>query len=161
MLNYGAYAQLYFDKDPESLANAELDDTEKLLGDVTITAPDTEFDLPDGVIYEGATLSLKSETTLSLYFKSSKTLTFSVDGKTVETANSSGYQVARIRGIPAKELKDSFTLSVTVGESGGSVTYSPMNYCYNTLNGDTEDENLINVIKALCLYSQAADSYFD
>ena len=53
------------------------------------------------------------------------------------------------------------TLSVTAGESGGSVTYSPMNYCYNTLNGDTEDENLINVIKALCLYAQAADSYFD
>ena len=161
MLNYGAYAQLYFDKNPETLANADLDDAEKLLGDITITAPDTVFDLPDGVTYAGATLSLKSETSLSLYFKSSKTLTFSVDGKTVETAKSGGYQIARIRGISAKELKNSFTLSVTAGESSGSVTYSPMNYCYNTLNGDTEDENLINVTKALYQYAQAADSYFD
>ena len=154
-------AQLYFDKNPETLANADLDDAEKLLGDITITAPDTVFDLPDGVTYAGATLSLKSETSLSLYFKSSKTLTFSVDGKTVETAKSGGYQIARIRGISAKELKNSFTLSVTAGESSGSVTYSPMNYCYNTLNGDTEDENLINVTKALYQYAQAADSYFD
>lgn len=161
MLNYGAYAQLYFDKNPETLANAKLDEAEKLLGDVTITAPDTVFDLPDGVTYGGSTLSLKSETTLSLYFKSSKTLTFSVDGKTVETTKSGGYQVARIRGIPAKELQNSFTLSVTAVESSGSVTYSPMNYCYNMLNGDTEDENLINVIKALYLYALAADSYFD
>ena len=125
-------SELYFDKNPETLANADLDDAEKLLGDITITAPDTVFDLSAGVTYAGATLSLKSETSLSLYFKSSKTLTFSVDGKTVETAKSGGYQIARIRGISAKELKNSFTLSVTAGESSGSVTYSPMNYCYNT-----------------------------
>lgn len=38
-----------------------------------------------------------------------------------------GYQVARIRDIPAMELQDSFTLTVTAGDQNGTVTYSPMN----------------------------------
>ena len=41
----------------------------------------------------------------------------------------------------------------------GSLTYSPMNYCYNVLGGTT-DETLINVVKALYLYAEAADAYF-
>ena len=47
-------------------------------------------------IEKGATLSLKSETTLSLYFTSSEKLTFSMDGKTVETANNGGTQDGKL-----------------------------------------------------------------
>ncbi|MBQ2212144.1 MAG: hypothetical protein II410_04560, partial [Ruminococcus sp.] len=129
MLNYGAYAQIYFDKNPGTLANEIMDETEKELGDVTITAPETAFDLPAGVTFEGATLSLKSETTLSIYFKSNTTLTFSCGDYTVETAASGGYQIARIRGIKAKHIGDTFNLTV----NGGTVTYSPLNYCKNVL----------------------------
>ena len=82
------------------------------------------------------------------------------DGKKVETASGGGYHVARIRGIPAKELQNSFTLDLTAGTAGGSVTYSPMNYCYKVLTGGTESESLINAVKALYLYSQAAKRYF-
>ena len=160
MLNYGAYAQIYFDKNTDVPANSGLEAADKELGEVNITAPDTDFELPEGVTFEGASLSLRSETTLSLYFKSSKALTFSVDGKTVETASGGGYHVARIRGIPAKELQNSFTLDLTAGTAGGSATYSPMNYCYKVLTGGTESESLINAVKALYLYSQAAKRYF-
>ena len=160
MLNYGAYAQIYFDRNTDALANSVLPEADKELGDVNITAPDKEFNLPEGVSFEGATLSLKSETTLSLYFKSSSTLTFSVNGKTVETASSGGYQIARIRGIAAKELKNRVKLNLTAGTMNGSVTYSPMNYCYSALNGGTDNEKLINTVKALCLYSQAANDLF-
>lgn len=165
MLNYGAYAQIYFDKNPGKLANADLDDRDKVLGDVTFTAPGISFDLPDGVTFEGATLSLKSETTLSLYFKSSTTLTFSCGDYTVEKASSGGYQVARIRGIKAKHIGSTFTLTV----NGGTVTYSPLNYCKNVLPDLTasqdevqnqQDEKLQNVVKALYLYWQAANAYF-
>lgn len=165
MLNYGAYAQRYFDKNPTDLANEGLYDADKALGDVTVTAPQTEFNLPDEITYEGATLSLKSETTLSLYFKSEHTLTFTVDGKTVETVLNGDYQVARIRGIPANELCESFELNISAENLSGSVTYSPMNYCSSVLiqAAATPDEpasNLENVIKALCLYAQAANDYF-
>ena len=165
MLNYGAYAQIYFDKNPGTLANEIMDETEKELGDVTITAPETAFDLPTGVTFEGATLSLKSETTLSIYFKSNTTLTFSCGDYTVETAASGGYQIARIRGIKAKHIGNTFTLTV----NGGTVTYSPLNYCNSVLPDSTaspdeaqnqQDEKLQNVVKALYQYWQAADAYF-
>lgn len=68
MLNYGAYAQIYFDKNTTNLANAILTDEEKALDNVTVTEPQTSVTLPKGVTFEGATLSLKSETSLSLYF---------------------------------------------------------------------------------------------
>ena len=68
MLNYGAYAQIYFDKNPNNLANADLIEADKTLGEVTISEPQTVFALPESVTFAGSTLSLKSETTLSLYF---------------------------------------------------------------------------------------------
>ena len=161
MLNYGARAQIYFDKNPADLANASLSEEEKALGEVTVTAPESAIDLPDGVSFEGATLSLKSETTLSLYFESAKTLTFECEGKNVETVTSGKYQIARIRGIKAKELKKTFPLIVKDGEEIiGTITYSPMTYCSNVLSDGTQSEALQNVCKALYLYAKAADSYF-
>lgn len=127
-----------------------------------VTVPNTfKFDevstaLPEGVTFEGATLSLKSETTLSLYFKGLPANTkFICDGKTVETAKNGEYAVARIRGIKASELENSFTVTF----KGESMTYNAMTYCYNVLNGGSYDKNLQNVCKALYKYAQAAKTY--
>lgn len=149
MLQFGTYAKEYFDK------TNTLDD----LGEVTINAPETEINLPEDVTFEGVTLSL--------YFKSksNSTLTFSMNGKTVETVSSGGYRIARIRDIAASELSDIFTVNIN-GEY--SVTYSPMNYCKNVLtpSNATSDEpqepntKLMNLVKALYQYSQAANEYF-
>ena len=158
MLNYGTYSQIYFEKNPEALANAGLDEADKALGDVSIRVADPVIgELPEGTIFEGATLSLKSETSLSLYFKSNTDLEFSCDGYTVEEATSGNYQVARIRGIKAAHLGDVLTLNV----NGTDVQYSPLNYCKNVLTDDTQDEKLVNTIKSLYLYWKAAFAYFD
>ncbi len=98
-----------------------------------------------------------TETTLSLYFKSSDTFEFSCDGYTVEKATSGDYQIARIRGIKAKHIGDILTLKIG-GED--AISYSPLNYCKNVLDDDTTDEKLQNVVKALYAYWQAADMYF-
>ena len=168
MLNYGAYSQAYFDKNPDKPANAGLTDEQKALGEISIDVADPVVkDLPEGTTFEGSTLSLKSVTTLSLYFKSSETLKFDCGGYTVETVQSGGYQVARIRGIEARFIGEAVTLKA--GDSG-SVTYSPLNYCKNvlTLSTSTEDEakneqtqKLQNAVKALYLYWQAACDYFN
>ena len=42
----------------------------------------------------------------------------------------------------------------------GTITYSPMNYCYKAANGGTDNTRLKNVAKALYAYSQAANEYF-
>ena len=159
MLNYGAYSQLYFDKNTGKLANAILDEADKMLGDVTINISDPVIGtLPNGVTFEGSTLSLKSETTLSLYFKSSDTLEFACTDYNVEKATSGGYQIARIRGIQAAHIGDNFTLKIN---GTYAVTYSPLNYCKNVLAGQTQNEKLQNVVKAFYLYWQAAKKHFN
>lgn len=165
MLNYGASAQTYFGISG-TLANEGLSDAEKT---VNVEATDLEgFSyasyassgtvIETGVTFEGSTLSLKSQTTLSLYFTSIPTDTeFHCDGYTVETVNSGSYVIARIRGINAKDIGKSFT--VTFGNNN-KVTYNPFTYCYNVLNDDTNVTALQNVCKALYLYAEEASKYF-
>ena len=158
MLNYGANSQTYFGVEG-TLANAGLDDADKVLGDVTIEHSTPVISaLPEGVTFEGASLSLKSETTLSLFFKntSGDPVTFKYGSDEITAVDNNGYLQVTITGIKAKQLSSDFT--ITVGDSG-SVTYSPMNYCKTVLEGEYPD-NLKNVVKALYKYSQEADSYF-
>ena len=163
MLRYGDYAKEYFDKT----------NTLDPLGDVNITIDDPVIgEFPEGTSFDGATLSLKSQTTLSLYLTSNvQGLTFtcaeiSADGQpvkemTVENVKTETGYIARIRDIAASELKNTFTLTVKNGETVlGTITYSPMNYCYKALNGGTTDERLINAVKALVAYADAAKAYF-
>ena len=159
MLNYGAYSQEYFGHNTDKPANAGLNEADKALGEFTIehTTP-MASDLPEGVTFAGANLSLESETRLSLYFNniSGNDVTFKLDDKSIEPVENSGYLQINITGIKANQLSQDFT--ITVGDSG-SVTYSPMNYCKTVLEGDYSD-SLKNTVKALYKYSQAADSYF-
>ena len=135
MLNYGTASQNYFGTNIDKPANADLSAEDKEIADVTADMINKSYDgnanLPNGVTFTKVTLSLKSETTLSLYFENTggKKLTFSCEGKTVEKNHNGTTWVARIRGIKAKELRDDFTLTVSDDTKNGSVTYSPMIYC--------------------------------
>ena len=158
MVNYGAYSQLYFNHNTDSLANAGLDDDDRELGDVNVEHSEPAVnDLPEGVTFEGANLSLESETRLSLYFKniSENEVTFKLGDKNIEPVDNNGYLQINITGIKASDLSKDFT--ITVGDTG-SVTYSPLNYCKIVLDGNYSD-SLKNVVKALYRYSQAADIY--
>ena len=159
MLNYGAYSQSYFGYNESSLANEGLSNTDvsSVIAE-TINKPYVSkgTKLPDGVTFAGATLSLKSETTLSLYFKGLDVNTaFTCRDKRVETVKNGGYVVARIRGIKAEKLTDDFILCF----GDYSVKYSPMTYCYNVLGGGSDNDKLQNVCRALYLYAQAAKNY--
>lgn len=165
----GSY-KIYFNKDINNLANADLSEEEKSMPDVPADMINKPYNseltvLPDGVTFESVTLSLKSDTTLSLYFKSSSSLNFSCmdttseEEKTVEKQIVGEYQVARIRGIKARELFDDFVLTVSDGTANGSVTYSPATYGYNVIVRGTEDLNLKRVVMAMCYYYYAAQIY--
>jgi len=164
MLDYGAYAQRYF---KEGTAIGEVQDMANVTVPNTFKFDEVSTSLPEGVTFEGATLSLRSETTLSLYFKSSTDLSFKYVSYEVEKdTTAGGYQIARIRGIKADDLDKTFMLRIVdASESGsilsfgGYVAYGPLTYCYNVLNGGSEDENLQNVCKALYKYAQAAKTY--
>ena len=148
MLVYGENAAVYFDENAQagSPVSAEIPDA---------YAEYTETDLPANVEFDGASLSLRSETTLSLYFKSKQELTLTCEGKTIETESANGEHVIRIRNIAADELNDSFTVKVN---GTGTVTYSPLTYCYRAQS--SANAKLVNVAKAVYNYWVAADRFF-
>ena len=148
MLQYGTYAQNYF-----SDADA--------LSDIDTTIPESVYTATENAeaLFDGATLSLKSQTTLSLYFKSTAPLTLSIDGKTegvdYELENAGSEYVIRIRNIAAYDLDKPVTVNVN-GED--TLIYSPLTYCYKAqTSGDTK---LANTVKALYAYHLAAKEYF-
>ena len=151
MLNYGKNAEYYFDKTGDKPDDIDIDIPEYT---------STVHALPEGVTFEGATLSLKSQTTLSLYFNSDTMPTLTADtGVTYETDKTSENEyVIRIRNISASELNDYFTVTVAAGEERGTVTYSPMTYCYKAQT--SSNAKLANVVKALYQYWVEAVQYF-
>ncbi|MBR6960601.1 MAG: hypothetical protein IKH76_09015, partial [Clostridiales bacterium] len=156
ILNYGAAAQKYFGVDTDNPANIDLSTADKTVPEYTAEDINKPYDpsatvLPEGVTFEGASLSLKSETTLSLYFKSGKELIFRCGGRTVEYGESGSYKIARIRNINIRDLGENLEVIVSSGDDTGSITYSPLTYCYNVLDGDY-DTKLQNVCRALYAY---------
>lgn len=147
LITYGENAEYIFDK---------TDDEPAQVNTVIPEYDHTIHTLPSDVTFLGATLSLKSQTSLSLYFESEREIELSCDGQTTETAHSGKQYVIRIRNIPAAELNTYFTIKVD-GEA--AVTYSPLTYCYNAQS--SEDTKLVNTVKALYLYWDAAEHYFN
>ena len=166
LLNYSSYAQVFFDKNSDNLASdGLLTDEEKNVSHVTAeTVGDrayTENITVEGLSFESSSLSLKSETTLSLLFISDKPVNFECETNTVKTEQNGSYWVARIRNIPSGKAQEDYTVTIKIDDqNAGTVTYNPMRYCYNVLNGGTNDQNLINVVRAFYLYTQAAKDYF-
>ncbi|MCR5479774.1 MAG: leucine-rich repeat domain-containing protein [Ruminococcus sp.] len=157
MLSYGAYSQQFFGEGTP-LADSYKGNVSDVAIPATFKYNAEKTDLPENVTLDGVTLSLMSETTLSLYFKGlpKNTEFLCSNGNSVETVFNGEYVIARIRGIKANDLDSIFTVTFT----GGSVEYSPMTYCYNVLTGGSTDEKLQNVCKVLYQYAQAANEYF-
>lgn len=149
MLNYGAYSQTYFKYNTENLANKDLEPSEK---DVTI-ADLSVFNKYIPIVsnnssktYYGSSLLLESEVVLRHYFTTNVSENKKGDYWYIDTAS-----------IPAHKLDEAN--EVTVG--GVTISnYSPLSYAYKVLNGGSTDENLQNLMKAMYLYNQEANTYF-
>ena len=106
-------------------------------------------------VFDGASLSLKSKTTLSLYFDSASEIAFSVDGADCELEHIGNEYAVRIRNISVCDLDK----AVTVKANGAEVlTYCPLVYCYKAQN--SSNAKLVGTVKALYDYWLAAKSYF-
>ena len=146
MLAYGMHARAYFD----SMADA--------LYALDVTIPDhysEQVDADAEDIYDGMSISLKSQTTLSLFFKSENELTLTCDKPQYKTAQDGNNYVIRIRNIAAADLDKQINVVVN---GRPAVAASPLTYCYKVQN--SPDEKLANVAKALYQYWDAASRYF-
>jgi len=177
MLNYGSYAQIYFNHNTNNLANdtVYMTDEEK---DVSSVTADTlaEFNYQyeqkcDSVRFEGASLDLLSKTTLRLWYTADEetihdfNVTYYQDDteKAVKVIRSGQYYYIDISNISAKDLDCQFFINFANDDSEWYSWYSVMAYCYNVLSRETTDarsEQLKDTVRALYLYNQAAKEYF-
>ena len=159
LLDYGDHANAYFDANAAALATPAV----VIPAEYAESAYYSVTDLPEGVTFEGATLSLRSQTTLSLYFKKTAsvsdevvlTMDGKIENKDYERKQSGNEYVIRIRNIAAPELNTVFTVKVN---GTGIVNYSPLTYCYKAQS--SSDTKLANTVKALYKFWQEANRFF-
>ena len=159
LLNYAAAAQISLGYNVENLANAELDDADKVLPDgidvsgykSAVTGSET------GIKAKSATLMLESEVSVRVYFTleegySIDDFAFTIDGKVVQPQKNNTGWFIETDGIAAKNLDQMMEFSV----GGLTVTYGPMSYVNSKLGVSNEDT--VNLARALYAYWQAAEA---
>lgn len=180
MLNYGGYAQEYFDGATEKLANEGLytgeTDPVQQLDKVDLSAYKhsiTQAEDTQGIHLSTAALSLESETELRFYFnldegKNLEDYVFELkdSSKELETGYSTEKEkyYVTIPNIGPTGLQTMHTLSITAKDSTEEligIKYSAMSYVKTVLDNSTYDDEWKDLVKALYLYNQAALEYSD
>ena len=172
MLNYGAYAQEYFDYNVGSLANNGIYTSANnpvLNTSVSVSDTITVSGGLDGIKADGWSLSLLSMTTARIFFaldngESINDYTFTLvkaDGTEIALnayRDGERYRVD-VANIGAAELSDTYTVRVTRASESLDVSFTALAYAGTVLRGGSNNTALVNLAKALKLYSEAADVF--
>lgn len=167
--NFGAAAQLYFGYGTGSLAgDAGSGAISAVSADDLAVYESGGFDGGvSGLAYVGSTLTLESATTVSHYFSvdarhSIGDYVFEVNGVAVTPVRKGSYWRIQVANIPAQRLEEAHTVTVSCvdGSNAASMDYSAMSYAYLVLS-KKPSEGLVTLCKALYVYNQAANQYFD
>ena len=170
MLTYGAHAQNYFGYNTDNLAADVNADLGSVSEDAKITVSESTA---TGMAMSGWTLMLDSNVTVKTYVKledgyTASDYTVTVVTPSGETLNNvtleavgTRYRVT-IEGIASGFLNDNYVITYTNNNDGTSMTVTSSAMCYVSaiLASDGSDAKLVNLVKALKLYSVAADAYF-
>ncbi|MBQ9084859.1 MAG: glycoside hydrolase family 95 protein [Clostridia bacterium] len=168
MLNYGAYAQTYFGYNTDTPANEGLDAT---LGDVTENSALTMEVGANGVTVTSWRLTLESEVQAKLYLtfaegseKENYIVRLAIpDGRStiLDIEERDGRYFVVIEDIPSYYLDDYYYVVITniTDNSTTTVKLSAMCYVAETLAKSDASASLVDLVKALKLYSVAANAY--
>ena len=164
MLVYGAYAQTGFAYNTDKLAHELTDVSSVTMETLQSFANPAEQGTAHAPFY-GATLMLKTETAMRLYFQPDDTvagLTASMNGTALTATPNAGMLFVSVDNISAKDLDETYTVTINDGTETAEVSYNPMTYCYNVLKSPegAVEESMRNTVRALYLYNQAANAYF-
>lgn len=156
--NYGYFSQILFDYKTEGLAERTLD--KEVSADELLKYSISSEKLPEDVNVQ-MSLLLKSETAIHLYFSGNLDKLGSsvlVDGKSQELKSAGkDMKYVEIKNIPATQLDKVFEVKAA---DDGVIKVSALSYACAVLNSENADEANINAMKALYLYSQAANAYY-
>ncbi len=163
MLTYGEMAQTVFNyniANDETHALYGLDDLrsrmEEEMAAITADTLNTDLDmvLPAGdTLYKGLSVELRGETTLYIYFKQ-KPDSVKFNNKDLEIIKRNGYDAVGIRNIACGELSTMYNVEV----NGTTYKVSALSYANKAIRNNT-DPARVNLMKAMCLYSEAANDY--
>ena len=116
--------------------------------------------------YVGSTMLLQNEMKIRQYFTLGEgvelsDLTFKINGSKVTPVEKNGMIYMESKNVPAKNLDVAYKFVVT--DSNGTVVYSgeysAFSYILNCVE-KSSDVNLINLVKSMVVYNQAAKAYF-
>ena len=175
MLNYGGHAQVYFDVNADDLANAGVYEEDPVSGVTEVAAKDVIEGSATGFSMNTYNLYLRSAAAMKFFFTleegndvSDYEFSMSYTDGTEKTfalspvATENGYYV-EIANIPAAFLDTEFTVSVknTKDDTVYTVKTSPLCYVSKVLEGEETSETMKNLVKALYLYNQKANEFFN
>lgn len=165
MLDYGAKAQLAFDRDTDNLANGGVDlFTDAVTsGMIESKASDMDSDLEQyGLEYQYSTVLFLSKTSLRHYYKITDETQFNAikdsitfNGNNVVPEQRGDLIFFELQSIAASKLDTQYILKIGDNE----YHYSVMDYTKRLIDSDN-DEKFIELAKATYRFSQAANAYF-
>ena len=164
---YGTAVQVYFGYKTDELPPEDRAAMEEAANEISIPescAEDTTGTLLDGVKKRTKTVMFESDNTLRQYYyiddESIGNYTFTLNDDTVEPerAESGKYYVDQ-PNIASGLLSREYTFTVSDGTNTFTITSSALGYAYDCQYSGTQ--NMVNLVKLLYRYSQAADAYFD
>ena len=160
----GSLAQQYFKVDVENRAEVLADLSTVTLESVSQYAAKVDVKDGTGLNYIGSSLLLREDITIRHYFKVTGDIsqyTFKVDGKKVTPVQKGDYYYVQIDKVYSTDLDKSFHVEVSTSASGviAELDYCALSYAYKQLKKGEESE-LTDLIRALVLYSQEAETYF-
>ena len=158
MLNYGAYAQKYFNYKPGSLANAGYAVENNAAVPETVPAISPEGSA-EGVSLYGMSLVFQSRTAVRFYFAVSGKAgdhTFKAGETVLTPVYKDGLYYVEVAGINPQDLDNAVTVTV---DGTLSVSYSPMMYVARKYNSTASSEALKNLVQAMYSYHLEAVEY--
>ena len=164
MLRYGAASQIQFNYNTDRLADDGMEPVDytdlQIEGYPTVLPQGTDL-----VTLAGASLLLKSETTLRFFLKvdaSVENFTVTYNGQPLKATLRNGLYYVDVENIAAPNLDMDYTITVNDGTATADITYSPLAYCASVKANESgkHDAVLMNVVAALYLYNRAANTYF-
>lgn len=170
MLNYGAYAQIYFGNVEIGLANEGIEDNVQSF-DKAVDGYFINNANVGGLKYVSTALELGSKTVMYHYFrldggKDISGFSFKFNGKDVAPTISEKNGVVRYcfksEGIAAFNISKGIGFVVYDANAKfiGSLTYSPVHYLYLVISTVKDNPELLNLAKAMYLYSEAVEAYY-
>ena len=170
MSDYGHYAQLHFKYNEANALNTQAmrDELDTVTLQTLRNFKDSVTEATNsGVAYQGATLLLKSETSLRHYFslKSGKITDykFYVDGVEVTPVLSGSSYIVEIPNISASLLSKAYSVQVKKGTQTliSIENYSALSYVRRVIDVQGNgDQTIVNLVRALYNYNRAALIYF-